>query len=123
MCVFSVGHFTHVFLDEAGQATEPESLIPLSLLSESSGQVRASRACVEALVTADCFTSLWVSPTDRAGRRPQAAGAGGEVQAGRCVWTRCVSAGETDGNAALQLQRGRIQPPAGQEPASHGVTG
>uniref|UniRef100_A0A673J0P8 Helicase ATP-binding domain-containing protein n=1 Tax=Sinocyclocheilus rhinocerous TaxID=307959 RepID=A0A673J0P8_9TELE len=38
-CVFSVGHFTHVFVDEAGQATEPESLIPLSLLSETSGQI------------------------------------------------------------------------------------
>uniref|UniRef100_A0AAR2LAW3 RNA helicase n=1 Tax=Pygocentrus nattereri TaxID=42514 RepID=A0AAR2LAW3_PYGNA len=34
-----VGHFTHVFLDEAGQATEPESLIPLGLLSEKTGQV------------------------------------------------------------------------------------
>ncbi|XP_048035769.1 RNA helicase Mov10l1 isoform X1 [Megalobrama amblycephala] len=34
-----VGHFTHVFLDEAGQATEPETLIPLSLLSETSGQI------------------------------------------------------------------------------------
>ncbi|RXN04528.1 RNA helicase Mov10l1 isoform X1 [Labeo rohita] len=34
-----VGHFTHVFVDEAGQATEPESLIPLSLLSETSGQI------------------------------------------------------------------------------------
>ncbi|XP_072528268.1 RNA helicase Mov10l1 isoform X2 [Salminus brasiliensis] len=34
-----VGHFTHVFLDEAGQATEPESLIPLGLLSEKTGQI------------------------------------------------------------------------------------
>ncbi|XP_068579229.1 RNA helicase Mov10l1 isoform X2 [Cebidichthys violaceus] len=34
-----VGHFTHVFLDEAGQATEPESLIPMSYLSESDGQI------------------------------------------------------------------------------------
>ncbi|KAM3610001.1 uncharacterized protein V6R79_023715 [Siganus canaliculatus] len=34
-----VGHFTHVFLDEAGQATEPESLIPISLVSERDGQV------------------------------------------------------------------------------------
>ncbi|XP_061891869.1 RNA helicase Mov10l1 isoform X2 [Entelurus aequoreus] len=34
-----VGHFTHVFLDEAGQATEPESLIPISLISEEDGQL------------------------------------------------------------------------------------
>ncbi|XP_035988416.1 RNA helicase Mov10l1 isoform X3 [Fundulus heteroclitus] len=34
-----VGHFTHVFLDEAGQATEPESLIPISLISERDGQI------------------------------------------------------------------------------------
>nr|XP_057932480.1 RNA helicase Mov10l1 isoform X2 [Doryrhamphus excisus] len=34
-----VGHFTHVFLDEAGQAMEPESLIPISLISERDGQL------------------------------------------------------------------------------------
>ncbi|KAM6937901.1 RNA helicase Mov10l1 [Xenentodon cancila] len=34
-----VGHFTHLFLDEAGQATEPESLIPISLISEKDGQI------------------------------------------------------------------------------------
>uniref|UniRef100_A0A3B3ZU81 RNA helicase n=1 Tax=Periophthalmus magnuspinnatus TaxID=409849 RepID=A0A3B3ZU81_9GOBI len=34
-----VGHFTHVFLDEAGQATEPEALIPISLVSEKDGQI------------------------------------------------------------------------------------
>ncbi|TSK13400.1 RNA helicase Mov10l1 [Bagarius yarrelli] len=34
-----VGHFTHVFLDEAGQATEPETLIPLGLLFEKTGQI------------------------------------------------------------------------------------
>ncbi|XP_042352397.1 RNA helicase Mov10l1 isoform X2 [Plectropomus leopardus] len=34
-----VGHFTHVFLDEAGQATEPESLIPMSFISERDGQI------------------------------------------------------------------------------------
>ncbi|XP_029289248.1 LOW QUALITY PROTEIN: RNA helicase Mov10l1 [Cottoperca gobio] len=34
-----VGHFTHVFLDEAGQATEPESLIPMSFVSERDGQI------------------------------------------------------------------------------------
>uniref|UniRef100_A0A8C5SX99 RNA helicase Mov10l1 n=1 Tax=Laticauda laticaudata TaxID=8630 RepID=A0A8C5SX99_LATLA len=33
------GHFTHVFVDEAGQASEPESLIPLGLISEVTGQI------------------------------------------------------------------------------------
>ncbi|KAM4618202.1 RNA helicase Mov10l1 [Polymixia lowei] len=34
-----VGHFTHMFLDEAGQATEPEALIPMSFVSERDGQI------------------------------------------------------------------------------------
>lgn len=34
-----LGHFTHVILDEAGQASEPESLIPLGLIAEANGQV------------------------------------------------------------------------------------
>lgn len=34
-----VGHFSHVFVDEAGQATEPECLLPVSLLAGSTGQV------------------------------------------------------------------------------------
>ncbi|XP_049627458.1 RNA helicase Mov10l1 [Suncus etruscus] len=34
-----VGHFTHVFVDEAGQASEPECLIPLGLISEVNGQI------------------------------------------------------------------------------------
>uniref|UniRef100_A0A6J0V6P1 RNA helicase n=3 Tax=Pogona vitticeps TaxID=103695 RepID=A0A6J0V6P1_9SAUR len=34
-----LGHFTHVFVDEAGQASEPECLIPLGLISEVSGQI------------------------------------------------------------------------------------
>lgn len=38
-CLNRVGHFTHVFLDEAGQATEPESRIPISFISERDGQV------------------------------------------------------------------------------------
>ncbi|ELT94746.1 hypothetical protein CAPTEDRAFT_99205, partial [Capitella teleta] len=34
------GHFTHVFIDEAGQATEPECLIPIGLVAcHTSGQV------------------------------------------------------------------------------------
>lgn len=41
VCCFSACHFTHVFLDEAGQATEPETLIPLGLLSEEGGQVKS----------------------------------------------------------------------------------
>jgi len=49
VCFFRVGHFTHVFVDEAGQATEPETLIPLSLLSEASGQVRLDDVCVDPL--------------------------------------------------------------------------
>lgn len=36
---FRLGHFTHAFVDEAGQASEPECLIPLGLISEVSGQV------------------------------------------------------------------------------------
>lgn len=32
------GHFSHVFVDEAGQAAEPECLIPVSLLAGSQGQ-------------------------------------------------------------------------------------
>uniref|UniRef100_A0A4X1UP61 RNA helicase Mov10l1 n=2 Tax=Sus scrofa TaxID=9823 RepID=A0A4X1UP61_PIG len=34
-----VGHFTHVFVDEAGQASEPECLIPLGLISDIDGQI------------------------------------------------------------------------------------
>ena len=30
-----VGHFSHVFVDEAGQATEPECLLPLAILAQS----------------------------------------------------------------------------------------
>ena len=36
----SIGHFSHVFVDEAGQATEPECLVPISLLAGTHGQVR-----------------------------------------------------------------------------------
>ncbi|XP_054255949.1 RNA helicase Mov10l1 [Indicator indicator] len=34
-----LGHFTHVIVDEAGQASEPESLIPIGLISEANGQI------------------------------------------------------------------------------------
>ncbi|XP_042575253.1 RNA helicase Mov10l1-like [Cyprinus carpio] len=85
-----VGHFTHVFVDEAGQATEPESLIPLSLLSETSGQMvlagdpKQLGPVVKSKLAA--VFGLGVSLLD-----------------------------ETDGNTALQLRRERIQPPAGDE--------
>lgn len=34
-----VGHFTHVFVDEAGQAMETECLLPVALLAGSTGRV------------------------------------------------------------------------------------
>ena len=34
-----VGHFTRVFVDEAGQATEPECLTPIGLLAGTDRQV------------------------------------------------------------------------------------
>ncbi|KAM6301707.1 RNA helicase Mov10l1 [Podargus strigoides] len=33
------GHFTHVIVDEAEQASEPESLIPIGLISQADGQI------------------------------------------------------------------------------------
>ncbi|XP_063063828.1 putative helicase mov-10-B.1 [Engraulis encrasicolus] len=37
---FSTGHFSHVFVDEAGHATEPDTIIPLAgLLDPQSGQL------------------------------------------------------------------------------------
>lgn len=35
----SAGHLTHVFVDECGQATEPECLIPVGLVSGTDGQI------------------------------------------------------------------------------------
>ena len=35
----SRGHFTHVLVDEAGQATEPEIMIPLTFIHSDTGQV------------------------------------------------------------------------------------
>ncbi|XP_035741515.1 probable RNA helicase armi isoform X2 [Vespa mandarinia] len=36
---FSRSHFSHVLIDEAGQATEPEIMVPLSFIHASHGQV------------------------------------------------------------------------------------
>lgn len=36
---FYKDHFSHVIIDEAGQATEPQTLIPMTFLSKISGQV------------------------------------------------------------------------------------
>lgn len=33
----SLGHFTHVFIDEAGYCTEPEAMVPTILLAKSKG--------------------------------------------------------------------------------------
>ncbi|GLV39409.1 armitage [Carabus blaptoides fortunei] len=35
---FAPGHFTHIIMDEAGQISEPESMIPLSLLDVNTSQ-------------------------------------------------------------------------------------
>ncbi|XP_026849926.1 probable RNA helicase armi [Drosophila persimilis] len=36
---FPGGHFTHLFMDETGQSTEPETLMPAALLSKDRGRV------------------------------------------------------------------------------------
>lgn len=36
---FPKGHFTHVFVDEAGQATEPEIMIPSTFIHADYGQI------------------------------------------------------------------------------------
>ncbi|XP_017029857.2 probable RNA helicase armi [Drosophila kikkawai] len=36
---FPTGHFTHVLIDEAGQCTEPETMVPISLLVRNKSQV------------------------------------------------------------------------------------
>ncbi|GAB0175958.1 RNA helicase Mov10l1 [Grus japonensis] len=49
------GHFTHVILDEAGQASEPESLIPIGLISEANGQGSETR---------EGHSPSWFNPTE-----------------------------------------------------------
>ena len=41
LCQLSLtpGHYTHAFIDEAGQATEPESVIAIGLVAGANGQV------------------------------------------------------------------------------------
>lgn len=58
-----VGHFTHVFVDEAGQASEPECLIPLGLVSDLNGQVRpVPRPAGLTLVSCSLGGGSWAPP-------------------------------------------------------------
>ena len=52
-----VGHFTHVVVDEAGQATEPECLLPVALLAGSSGQV-GGVVCNDITMELQCYKVL-----------------------------------------------------------------
>ncbi|NXC17302.1 M10L1 helicase, partial [Corythaeola cristata] len=56
-----LGHFTHVIVDEAGQATEPESLIPLGLISEANGQVVLLASFTERKEVLVYFVDFWFS--------------------------------------------------------------
>ena len=53
-----VGHFSHVIVDEAGQATEPECLLPIALLAQSNGQVSA--------VVCSSYMGIWCALFEKA---------------------------------------------------------
>ena len=42
---FPEDHFTHLFLDEAGHATEPEAIIPLAKILSKKGQMVLAGKC------------------------------------------------------------------------------
>lgn len=114
-CLHRVGHFTHVFLDEAGQATEPESLIPISFISERNGQVWAKAQIIHNIFK--WINSLCAHPPlllDSISWWPLSVGPGDQVQDGSCLWVRGVPAGTADGQPALLQTRQGLRPETGQ---------
>ncbi|KAM9229282.1 RNA helicase Mov10l1 [Dugong dugon] len=101
-----VGHFTHVFVDEAGQASEPECLIPLGLISDVNGQGALRQAArgppallmnhlASFLPTSVCAHLLsWVLPSASSSLMlcPQIVLAGDPMQLGPVIKSRLAMA-------------------------------
>lgn len=101
-----VGHFTHVFVDEAGQASEPECLIPLGLVSDANGQVRPVR-CVVLLPSPLHWWGLRTPDLGLCAGQPQGDGHGQGAKdpeapkRGPCVWSHTSHLEDGDGPLCL----------------------
>lgn len=104
-----------MFVDEAGQASEPECLIPLGLVSDVSGQVRLTHCSrpnlgpcaphTRGLARETDAESHPVRVTDHPGRRPHAARTGHQVQTCHGLWAAHLYAGETDVPTSISARR------------------